>query len=227
MEEAEKLSGSRIRSAVAEQLSLAFLLLLGACVAAARQGTPGANGNGAGTTATLRAARQDSLHGVKNFGQVTPALYRGAQPTAQGFEQLQKLGVAVVIDFRDEKSQIDRERRELQARHMTFVSIPWNAFHDPAPEQVREYFAVLRANADKKVFVHCHKGADRTGTMVALYRIAAQGWTADDAVREMKTYHLHAFWFPHLERYVKSFPQQLKSDASLHNALAAAQPTAP
>lgn len=212
---------------MAAQLSLAVLIALGAYTEAARQGAPAANGNGASATETRRAAQQDSLPGVKNFGQVTPVLYRGAQPTAQGFQQLQKLGVATVIDFRDEKSQIERERRDVQARHMTFVSIPWNAFHDPAREQVQEYFSVLRANADKKVFVHCHKGADRTGTMVALYRIAAQGWTADQAVREMKTYHLHAFWFPHLERYVEKFPQQLQADSSLRRAVPAPPPAAP
>lgn len=205
------------------RLALVVLLALSASSASAQQGAPAPPAAIAGA----QPAPQEALPGVENFGRVTPKLYRGAQPKPAGFDELQKLGVEIIVDFRDEKREIERERKAVEARHLQFVSIPWNASQDPAPGQVKEFFEVLRGNQEKKLFVHCRKGADRTGTMVALYRIAAQGWTADEAVREMKTYHLHAFWFPHLERYVEKFPQELAADKSLRDAVAAAQPATP
>jgi len=38
------------------------------------------------------------------------------------------------------------------------------------------------------VFVHCKRGADRTGTIIGCYRIAHEGWTADRALSEAKQY---------------------------------------
>ena len=160
-----------------------------------------------------------SLSGIKNFGQVTPRLYRGAQPAEKGYDLLAKMGVQIVIDFREEKDQIERERRAIESRHIQFVSIPWSPWHDPTAEQVQQFFDVLRSNPDKRLFVHCEVGADRTGALVALYRIAGQQWKISDAVREMHAYHYHAFWFPHLARYVEKFPQQLESDPALRGAV--------
>ena len=45
--------------------------------------------------------------------------------------------------------------------------------------------------ANQKVFVHCYFGDDRTGTMVATYRIAMDQWTSDEAYNEMRAYHFH------------------------------------
>ena len=44
--------------------------------------------------------------------------------------------------------------------------------------------------------MHCQQGADRTGTMMAFYRIAVQGWPKDDAIAEMKNggYGFHSIW---------------------------------
>jgi DSP-PTPase phosphatase fused to NAD+ Kinase len=46
------------------------------------------------------------------------------------------------------------------------------------------------------VLVHCQHGADRTGTMLALYRVAVQGWTKEAAIREMTRggYGYHKIW---------------------------------
>lgn len=201
-------------------LTLAAFLGFSLSTAAAPQATT------APVPAPAIAAAHEVVPGVKNFGRVTPQLYRGAQPTAEGFSQLQKMGVSIIVDLRNEKGEIDRERAAVASRQMEFVTFPWNPWKDPTTAQVKEFFEVLAANPDKKIFLHCHKGADRTGTMVALYRIAAQHWTPQDALREMKTYHLHAFWFPHLERYVEKFPQLLEADPTLRSAPAAA-PSSP
>ena len=202
---------------------MAFLAVLPlAAIAMQAQDSPASAPAAAAATATpatgAPALLSHTVDGIKNFGQVTPRLYRGAQPAEKGYELLAKMGVDIIVDFRNEKDLIERERQSVETRHIRFVSIPWSSFHDPTTEQVRQFFEIVRDNPEKRLFIHCEVGADRTGTMVALYRIATLGWTVDDAVREMKAYHLHNFWFPHLARYVAKFPEQLQSDPALRGA---------
>jgi protein tyrosine/serine phosphatase len=164
-------------------------------------------------------AEHISLSGVGNFGRVAGNLYRGAQPSAEGFAELKKLGVGIVVNFRDEQSEQTKEQRAAEALGMRYVGIGWNARNEPTDAQVAEFLHLVRANPQSKIFVHCHWGADRTGVMVATYRIAEERWTAEHAVAEMKAFHLH-FWLPHLKHYVAEFPRRLDTSPELHPAVA-------
>lgn len=166
-------------------------------------------------------------HGIQNFGQVTPTLYRGAQPTYDGYRELKGLGVEVVVSFREEKGENAHERRAVEALGMRFVSIPWNAFRTPTDNQVRGFLEVFRANPGKKIFVHCQQGRDRTGTMVAVYRIASQHWCTDSAVNEMRAFHYHHFWFPQLEKYIRGYASPAAARAQAGGAAPAPQSPAP
>ena len=165
--------------------------------------------------------------GVSNFGEVTPLLYRGGQPNQEGFQALKKLGVAIVVNFRDERDLIEAERRQVEALGMRYVGIPWSSWHSPNDQQVAEFLALLRASPQKKIFVHCHYGADRTGVMVAVYRIAAQNWTPPQAIAEMESFHFQRFLRFYLKSYVEDFPRLLAADPSLRALHPAAQTSAP
>ena len=157
-------------------------------------------------------AQKLALNGVPNFGRVTENLYRGGQPTEEGFRELKKLGIEIVVNFRDEPARIEEERQAVEALGLRPVSIPWSSWHRPKKKQVAEFLELLRANPKPKIFVHCHRGADRTGVMVAAFRMALQGWTPPQALTEMRTFNYHRFWYPHLRRYVQDFPQQWATD---------------
>jgi len=165
--------------------------------------------------------------GVPNFGRVTPNLYRGAQPTDTGFQELKKLGVEIVVNFRNERDEIEVERRTVERLGLRYVSIPWGASHNPTSQQVADFLEVLQANPESKILVHCHRGADRTGTMVAAYRIAEQHWAPPQAIQEMRAYHYHHFWWPNLQRYVEDFPRLLATDPKLRAFAPATHATAP
>jgi len=169
------------------------------------------------------AALQPAPRGISNFGEVSSALYRGGQPTTEGYRELKQLGFETVISFRHEKGENAIERRAVEALGMRFVSLPWNAWDKPTDEEVSRFFALVAAKPHGKIFVHCQQGRDRTGAMVALYRIAADHWCAGSAVAEMKAYHYHHFWFPQLEKYVENFPQRLATDHDLAS-IASARP---
>jgi protein tyrosine/serine phosphatase len=140
--------------------------------------------------------------GIENFARVTDALYRGAQPSMAGFSALQHMGVGIIVNFRDEPKETSVEKGEVESLGMKYVGIPWSGSDNPSSAQIVQFLDLLRENPQAKIFVHCRRGADRTGTMVAAYRIAVQRESVQDAVREMHSYHYDHFFLPQLERYV-------------------------
>ena len=148
-----------------------------------------------------------TLHGLPNFGIVSPQLYRGGQPKDAGFAELKRLGVDIVANLRNETGHIAREHALVNAHGMRYVSIPWEGRHTPSAEQVAQFLKLLHANADRKVFVHCRRGAERTGVFVACYRIAREHWTPEQALAEMERFRFRGLRFGHLKRFVRSFPR--------------------
>jgi tyrosine-protein phosphatase SIW14 len=152
------------------------------------------------------------IKGIGNFGEVTPTLFRGGQPTHQGFKALAKMEVDIVVDTRGNRT--NSEGKEVRRLGMRYVAIPW---HCPFPDDAVfvRFLKLLQENPNKKVFVHCRLGDDRTGMMVAAYRMAAQGWTADQAMHEMHQFGFssaHHVICPALASYEKSFPKHLQSN---------------
>ena len=124
---------------------------------------------------------------LPRFAEVDQHLvYRGAQPTNEGIDLLAKMKVKTVISLRNERDdQIHDEEEYVRKQGMGFVSVPLNGISTPRDSDIEK---VLRIMADPKaqpVFVHCMQGQDRTGLVVALYRVFVQGWAPKDAYSEM------------------------------------------
>ena len=154
--------------------------------------------------------RKLKLEGVGDFAEVTPTLYRGAQPSHAGFKSLAKMGIGIVVDVRGTKR--NGEGREVKRLGMKYVSIPW---HCPFPrdEVFARFLQVIKGNPGKKVFVHCRLGDDRGGMMVAAYRMALEGWSAHEARKEMEQFGFarsHHLICPGLARYERDFPEHLR-----------------
>jgi len=160
-------------------------------------------------------AEKLSSPGLPNFAQVSETLFRGAQPKKNGYAELKKLGVELVVSFREHPQQISQERRAVEGQGMRFISIPWESFAPASNAQVAEFLELLRANPGRKIFVHCRRGAERTGVMLAAFRIAAQQWTPQQALDEMERFGFRGLFFRHLKKYVRNFPAQLQSDPVL------------
>ncbi len=129
--------------------------------------------------------------GVPNLHKVSDVLYRSAQPTGPGMEEIRKLGVKTVINLRSFHS----DRDEIGDKTLGYEHIEMKAWH-PEAEDVKRFLAIVRDPKRQPVLVHCQHGADRTGTMCAIYRIVVQGWTKEEAVREMREggYGFHEVW---------------------------------
>lgn len=122
---------------------------------------------------------------IVNFHVVAPWLLRGAQPTAQDLQLLKSAGVRTIVNLRNEPILIQQEAQQARALGLTYVNIPLDVFNPPTEAQVRQFISCVSGSKTQPVFVHCLHGQDRTGTMVAMYRIDREGWAADQAYQEM------------------------------------------
>jgi len=137
--------------------------------------------------------------GLPNLHQVAPGLYRGAQPTAAGMTRLKEMGMKTVINLRAAHSD-DRKLKDTGLEYERFYMKPWHS----EDEDVVRFLQLVTSTNRLPVFVHCQHGADRTGMMCAMYRVTVQGWTRQEAIREMTRggYGFHAEW-KNLIRYVE------------------------
>jgi tyrosine-protein phosphatase SIW14 len=152
------------------------------------------------------------VKGIPNFGQVDANLYRGGLPSGSALQELRKLGINVVIDLRRGHDQI--EENMVTKLGMQYISIP-SRCPFPEDEPIARFLRVVEENRGKRIFVHCRLGDDRTGIAVASYRMAEQGWSAQEAAKEMRVFgfsSLHNLICPGLERYEESFPERYQKD---------------
>jgi tyrosine-protein phosphatase SIW14 len=164
-------------------------------------------------------AEKLKLAGVRNAGKISGMLFRGAQPSAQGLAELKKLGVTTIIDLRGNHGPVAWERAQAESLGMRFVNIPVLGWSPPDNVQVAQFLRLVQQDPTQKIFVHCYYGQDRTGVMVAAYRIAQQNWTPDQATSEMNSFGFHYRLFPAMKSYVRGFPAKFAADpifAPLH-----------
>jgi protein tyrosine/serine phosphatase len=157
-------------------------------------------------------AQKIEKRGLPNFNKVSDDLYRGAQPTAEGMKELKKMGIKTIINLRSFHS----DRRKMAGTDFNYEHImmkPWHA----EDEDVVRFLKIVTDKNKMPVFIHCQHGADRTGTLSAIYRIAIQGWPVEEAIREMKIggFGYHVVW-KNLESYLKRLDmQKIRKEAGL------------
>jgi protein tyrosine phosphatase (PTP) superfamily phosphohydrolase (DUF442 family) len=164
--------------------------------------------------ASQKWAQPVELPGVPNLHKVCDELYRGAQPTAEGMKQLEKLGIKTVVNLRFLLS----DRDELEGTALAYEHIHMTTFHAQTKDVVR-FLQIVTDSSRTPVFVHCQHGADRTGTVCAVYRIAAQGWSKDEAIEEMTKggFGHHAVW-KNLVDFIHTLDiEQIKHAAGMDN----------
>jgi protein tyrosine phosphatase (PTP) superfamily phosphohydrolase (DUF442 family) len=120
------------------------------------------------------------LRGVPNLHRVSANLYRSAQPTAEGMKNLKQMGIETVVNLRSFHS----DRSVIGSTGLGYEHIYMKAWHPERKEAVR-FLQIVTNPKRTPVLVHCLHGADRTGTMCALYRIAVEEWSKEEALREM------------------------------------------
>ena len=177
----------RKRRAVANRWSLICLIfaLMTAGCASRPQAPP---------TRSLPEPCDRCVTGVQNFAKVSPLLWRGAQPTREGFRNLEAAGAKTVVSLREYHDDAEL----IEGTRLKYLRIPMDAWNPEEAEVVlllKTLEKTLKDPESRPVFIHCEQGKDRTGYSIAAYRMVFEGWSADDAIHEMFNFRFHPFWF--------------------------------
>jgi protein tyrosine/serine phosphatase len=150
--------------------------------------------------------------GLPNLHKVNDNLYRGAQPEKEGYAELAELGIKTIVCLRES----DPDLKAIKGSKLECVHIPMKTWN-PTHEEAVEFLKVVADKSKQPIYVHCKHGSDRTGTMCAIYRIAIDGWSKDDAIREMTKgdFGFHPCW-SNLIRFIKKLDMEaIKKKADL------------
>lgn len=148
---------------------------------------------------------------LPNFYQVNANLYRGGQPTEAGFTQLKQIGIKTIINLRGTDERVKTEENWAQKAELKFFNLPLNNLFRPKDTQIEKILAEINKPENKPVFVHCQRGADRTGTVIAVYRITHDNYTTKQAVDEAKKFNFGwwQFWMKdYINDYYRDFKKQ-------------------
>ena len=165
-------------------------------------------------TDTPTWAKAIEMDGVPNLHKVSDNLYRSAQPTAEGMKNLKKMGIETIVNLRSFHS----DRKEIGDTSLAYEHIYMKTWH-PEKKEIIRFLQIVKNPKRTPVLVHCQHGADRTGTMCALYRIAVQGWTKEQAINEMTKggFGFHKIW-KNLPNWIKNLDiEAIKKEASITN----------
>ena len=136
-------------------------------------------------------AKPMEVKGVPNLHKISDAFYRSAQPSAEGMKNLKEMGIETILNLRSFHS----DRDEIGATGLAYEHIFMMAWH-PEEKEVVRFLQIVVNPKRTPVLVHCQHGADRTGAMCALYRVAVEGWSKEEALKEMTQggYGFHEIW---------------------------------
>ena len=186
--------------------TLLILFSMCSCASAARQGVVG--------------ACPDNLDSaIRNFCVVTPGvLWRGARPDRDGAAWLLQQGVRTIVNLElilDDMPAFDHATLADAHSHEAgyFRVHDWEPLPVLAPsvvdDHVAHFLAIIRQQP-KPVYVHCRAGMNRTGVMVAAYRVLIEGAGVEEAIEEMRRYR--GLWFTVDAAYIRGLTPARRED---------------
>jgi tyrosine-protein phosphatase SIW14 len=161
----------------------------------------------------ILAQQEPKYPELPNFHQVNQQIYRGAQPKQGGLQKLASLGVKTIINLRDDDERARVEEVEAHAAGFHYFNIPMGSFDRPTDKTIGDILAILNNSENQPVFVHCKLGADRTGTVIAIYRIEHDGWTSERAKSEAKRYGMNV-WQVEMKNYISDYYKRRQESLS-------------
>jgi protein tyrosine/serine phosphatase len=145
---------------------------------------------------------------IRHFSKVDNSLYRGGRPKPADLNYLKRLNVRTVInlqggDLNNPKYRafmkwwepgeladaIAFEKNLSESLGLLFFSKPLDAIDPVSAEddaRIDEILAIIGNPAAQPVFVHCERGVDRTGLIIALYEVKYLGMSPQDAYDEWR-----------------------------------------
>ncbi len=127
---------------------------------------------------------------LENWHKVDSLVYRSEQPDAQAMTEVEKFGIHRILNLRE----FHDDKDETKDTNLQIFHVPFNAAKIKDIDVINSLKIIK--SSDKPILVHCWHGSDRTGVIVAMYRIVEQGWTKEAAIDELKNggYGYHSIY---------------------------------
>ena len=129
--------------------------------------------------ALFTKAERLSIGGLKNVYKIDEGIYRSEQPDQNDFISLQNTGLSEVLNLRRYWKDNKKARKtDLKLHHISMKA---------GDIKERDVIKALKLINDRKgpMLIHCWHGSDRTGMLIAMYRVLFQNWTKENAIHEM------------------------------------------
>lgn len=127
---------------------------------------------------------------LDNWYKVDSRVYRSEQPDGKAMAEIEAFGIRRVLNLREFHDDND-EIRNTSLKSFR-VPVKTSAIND---DHIVQALRIINSS-DEPILVHCWHGADRTGTVIAMYRIINQGWSREQAIDELVNggYNYHAMF---------------------------------
>jgi protein tyrosine/serine phosphatase len=136
---------------------------------------------------------------------------RASQPSEAALKLLRHYcGVKTILDLRNDESHNKREEEYVKKLGMNYLNIPMDATKEQSIAVIEKAMAIINDKTNQPIFVHCYAGKDRTGLIIAAYRIKYNNWSLEDALMEMLVYGYDRTLFPALERSLRNWDNWLR-----------------
>ncbi len=194
----------------------------------------------AGTYFSTKAIKSENP--FLNFAVVEPGvLLRSGQPYPGDIEDLyREYGFKTILCLN--KSERPELYEFLSAHGIRVICIKMRASDPPTAKQVRLFFDMVRGKEielarysriitachgceglsvrfETPILVHCLGGSDRTGIMIALYRVQSQGWTKAAAKREMIRHFHNPLRYPALLDFLDAYEPEPETSVRASTAI--------
>jgi tyrosine-protein phosphatase SIW14 len=146
---------------------------------------------------------------MPNLFKINDNFYRGGQPTENGLAELKKLGIKTIINLRTTGNDVEKEEIAAKKLGLNFINVPLNNWLKPKNSEVENVLKLINEATNQPLFLHCKRGSDRTGTIVAAYRIRFENWTDKQAVKEAKTFGF-GWWQVWMKDYIEDYYRDFK-----------------
>ena len=135
----------------------------------------------------------------KNFYKVNMEIYRSAQPTEYNMEELEKIGIKTILNLR----MFHSDSNEAKNTNLKLYHLKMRA----GKIKDKEIIAAMKIinESEKPILIHCMHGSDRTGIVIAMYRIIFNGYTKKEAIEELKNkkYGYHEKIYGNIIKYIE------------------------
>jgi len=160
---------------------------------------------------------RDPFVDIPNFSRVNDNLYRGGWPTAKGYAKLKNLGIKTIVNLAGPDKRQKSEQQAAAQYGFNIINIPLSVYTWPEDDKVLTFLKTALDPAAQPVFVHCTRGRDLTGTMIAVYRVIVESKGPKEGYKEALR---HGFWPYRGEVVLKKYIHQLKDRRIFYDFIA-------